>query len=218
MEGATAMNISTIIIVLLVLGVLIILISLAAFFLPKMKPLLESRQQFKGFGLELGINTVALLLLFGIALTLPGLYLYTKDYEDQVTALYASIDRIEREWQERFRKLELENESLKDIVEGGKKYDLSAVLQFRPNEAPPFGLIRQLECSYVTWKSGEPVVLKAGDVQPGPSEGSIEVRIRGLDRDDFIVSLTLRNKHNNAEWVYDKPFKPAKPSLELVRK
>lgn len=212
------MEISTIITILLILGILIILISLAAFFTPKMKPLVESRQQFKGFGLELGINTVALLLLFGIALTLPGFYLYTKDYEDQVSSLYSSIDRIETEWKERLRKLEVENESLKEIVEGGKKYDVNAVLQFRPNEAPPFGSIKHLECSYTTWKGGEPVVLKAGDVQPGPSEGSIEVRIRGLDRDDFIVSLQLRNKMNNSEWVYDKPFKPAKPSLEMVRK
>lgn len=212
------MELATIITILLVLGILIIAISLAAFFVPKMKPLLESRQQFKGFGLELGINTVALLFLFGVALTLPGLYLYTKDYEDQVSALYSSIDRIEMEWKERLRRLEIENESLKEIVEGGKKYDLQAVLQFRPSEAPPFGSIRHLECSYTTWKGGEPVVLRPGDVQPGPSEGSIEVRIRGLDRDDFIVSLTLKNKMNNTEWVYDKPFKPAKPSLEMVRK
>ncbi len=212
------MEISTIITVLLALGVLIILISLAAFFVPKMKPLLETRQQFKGFGLELGINTVALLILFGIALTLPGFYLYTKDYEDQVTALYSSLDRIENEWKERLRKLEVENESLKEIVEGGKKYDLNAVMQFRPTEAPPFGSIKNLECSYTTWKGGEPVVLKSGDVQPGPSEGTIEVRIRGLDRDDFIVQLMLKNKTNNTEWVYDKPFKPAKPNLEMVRR
>ncbi|HXG01437.1 MAG TPA: hypothetical protein VNL69_11640, partial [Bacteroidota bacterium] len=112
------MELATIITILLVLGILIIAISLAAFFVPKMKPLLESRQQFKGFGLELGINTVALLFLFGVALTLPGLYLYTKDYEDQVSALYSSIDRIEMEWKERLRRLEIENESLKEIVEG----------------------------------------------------------------------------------------------------
>lgn len=212
------MEISTIITVLLALGVLIILISLASFFVPKMKPLLESRQQFKGFGLELGINTVALLILFGIALTLPGFYLYTKDYEDQVSSLYSSLDRIENEWRERLRKLEVENESLKEIVEGGKKYDVNAVLQFRPNEAPPFGSIKHLECSFTTWKGGEPVVLKPGDVQPGPSEGSIEVRIRGLERDDFIVQLVLKNKMNNTEWVFEKPFKPAKPSLEMVKK
>ncbi len=212
------MEISTIITVLLALGVLIIVISLGAFFVPKMKPLLESRQQFKGFGLELGINTVALLILFGVALTLPGFYLYTKDYEDQVTALYSSLDRIENEWKERLRKLEVENESLKEIVEGGKKYDLNAVLQFRPTEAPPFGSIKNLECSYTTWKGGEPVVLKSSDVQPGPSEGTIEVRIRGLDRDDFIVQLMLKSKTNNTEWVYDKPFKPAKPNLEMVRR
>ncbi len=212
------MEISTLLTVLLVLGIVIILISLASFFVPALKTLSVGRQHFKGFGIELEINTIALTLLLGILLTLPGFYLYIKDYEDQVKALNSSIDQIENESRGRIRKIEIENEGLKDIVEGGKRYDINAILQFKPNEAPPFGSIKNLECSYTTWKGGDPIIIKPSDVQPGPSEGSIEVRIKGLDREDFIVALTVKNKMDNTMWSYDKPFKPAKPSIEMTKK
>jgi hypothetical protein len=212
------MEISTLITVLLVLGILIIIVSLAVFFVPVLKPLLEGRQRFKGFGLELEINTVALLLLFGIALTLPGFYFYIEDFQNQLDKAQSEIDLTTAEWKEKFRRLEYENEGLKEKMEGGTKYDINAILQFRPTEAPSFGSIKNLECSYTTWKGGDPVIIKATDVQPGPSEGSIEARIKGLDRDDFVLNISVRNRLDNTVWHYDKPFKPAKPSFEMTKK
>ncbi len=212
------MEISTLLTVLLVLGIVIVLISLASFFVPALKTLSEGRQHFKGFGIELEINTIALTLLLGILLTLPGFYLYIKDYEDQLTKADSEMQLRDAEWKERMHRIEIEKEGLKEILEGGKKYDLTVILQFRSSEAPPFGSIRNLECSYTTWKGEEPVILKPSDVQPGPSEGSLEIRMKGLDRDDFIVNIAVREKAINTMWVYDKPFKPAKPSFELVKK
>ncbi len=212
------MEISTLITILLILGILIILVGLATFFVPVLKPLLEGRQHFKGFGLELEINTVALLLLFGIALTLPGFYFYIEDFQDQLEKAQTEAELTAAEWKEKMQRVEIEKEGLKEIIEGGKKYDITTILQFKQNEGPPFGSIKNLECSYTTWKGGEPVIIKATDVQPGPSEGSLEVRIKNLDRDDFIVSLSVRNKQDNTTWLYDKPYKPAKPSFDMMKK
>jgi hypothetical protein len=204
------MDIKTILTTLLVLGVIITLFSLVSFFVGRLKQPLASTQKFKGFGVEFEITTVALTLLVGVLLTLPGFYLYIRDYQNQLSSVQA-------DWKKKFDDLQIENASLRRQMDEGKRFEISAILQFRTGEVPNFSSLKNLQCSYSTWKHGDDSPVYLQDVEPGPSEGTLRVRIQDLERDDFIREIRVVDRTDNLQWAYRKLYNPAEPAFEMEK-
>lgn len=204
------MDIKTTTTILLGIGIVIILLCLLTFILPSLAKLRESRQKFKGLGVELEMSTMMLVFLIGVLLTLPGFYFNIKDYEEE-------ISRTESEFTEKIEKIQRENESLKRMIDEAKRYDIVAILEFTPNESPNVTSLRNLDCQYSTWKRKEEEMIRASEVQPGPTAGSLRVRIRDLERDDLITIIQVTNRADNTRWTYEKPYNPVEPNFQMKK-
>ncbi len=201
------MEISTLILVLLVLGVVIVLISLASFFVPALKILSAGRQHFKGFGIELEVNTIALTLLLGIFLTLPGFYLYIKNYESTTAKLSAQVLDAQRTI-----------ERLQQEKEEGKLFNVEATLQFKGVQAVSEEFLSRLEVYYST-PEGSDVRIKKEYVKPGisPIGDRINITLRDFPRGAYLTKLRVVNTANNSQWVFDKMLQPLIPNFEMER-
>lgn len=194
------MDISLLTTILLVLGIVISILSLAAYFVPFGRWLRESRFSFEGAGIKFDSSALTLMFLAGVILTLPGFYLYIRDYEKKLAEAMNENEKLTKELNEK------------------RPYEITATLQFTPDEKPAYSQVRFLECFYLTGKRrGDTEMLKAGDVQPGPSEGSLKVRIRDLQSDDPIWMVQVVNKTDNAKWVYEKPYNPFEPNFQMKK-
>jgi hypothetical protein len=201
------MEISTLLTVLLVLGAVIILISLASFFVPALKLLSSGRQRFKGFGIELEVNTIALTLLLGIFLTLPGFYLYIKNYESTTAKLSAqvldaqrTIDRLQQEKEE------------------GRLFNVEATLQFRGVQAVREEFLNRIQIYYST-PEGTDVLIKKENIKPGISANGdcINVTLKDFPRGAYLTKLRVVNTADGSQWVFDKVVQPLKPIFEMER-
>ncbi len=200
------MEISTLLTVLLMLGAVIILISLASFFVPALKLLSSGRQHFKGFGIELEVNTIALTLLLGIFLTLPGFYLYIKNYESTTAKLNAQVLDAQRMI-----------ERLQQEKEEGKLFTVDATLQFKGVQAVREDFLSRIDVYYST-PEGE-VRLKKEYVKPGVSANGdcVNITLKDFPRGAYLTKLRVVNTANSAEWVFDKVVQPLKPIFEMER-
>lgn len=201
------MEISTLLTVLLVLGTLIILISLASFFVPALKLLSAGRQHFKGFGIELDVNTIALTLLLGILLTLPGFYLYIKNFESTTTKLNAQVLDAQRTI-----------ERLQQEKEEGRLFNVEATLQFKGVQAVREEFLNRLDVFYST-PEGSDVRVKKEFIKPGISANGdcINITLKDFPRGAYLTKLRAKNTANNTEWVFDRVVQPLKPIFEMER-
>ena len=198
------MNITATTYILLAVGVLIIIFTFLPFKSSYSEKLRETKQRFKGLGIELEISNHSLFFIVGVALTLVGVFFHLRDYESKITELNKDIqDKTSQ------------NEALQRASAETRRYDVNATLTFKEGEAVYFADPKNLECSYRTWNGDEKVAV---EVTPGPVQNSLQMRIKDMQADDMIMAIRVVNKANNSTWSYEKQYRPLQPSFEMQRK
>lgn len=193
--------------VLMGVGIIIILLCVLPFRNAFWVRLRETKQKFKGFGIELEVSAMPLFFFVGVLLTLASFFLYIKDYEGMRAKLQADYEKMKQD-----------KESLQRVIEEGKRYDILASLQFSESEAPNFPSLKNLECSYSTWNRSEDSLRPVSEVIPGATGSSLRVRIRELERGDFITVIQVVNKSDKSRWVFEEPYNPVEPAFKMKRK
>src|SRR4051812_22761254 len=82
-------------ILLPLIGICVGVVSVFAFTRPS-SPLKEKTQRIKGFGLDLEVSVLTLIVLIGLTFSLAGIYLVTRDYDTTVKALSGAREDLKR--------------------------------------------------------------------------------------------------------------------------
>ncbi|MBA3357584.1 MAG: hypothetical protein H0U18_16915 [Pyrinomonadaceae bacterium] len=88
-----------------IFGVVVLFICIALIFTERATPL-KTPQRIKGFGVELEISVLTLLVLVGLILSLSSIYIQVTGYQQQLISSQKQLDTLDREVASARRQLE----------------------------------------------------------------------------------------------------------------
>ncbi len=201
------MDIAILVWILLVLGILIIFVSFVSPFVPVLKSIVNHKQHFQGFGLILDVNMMVLILLIGIFLLLPGLYVYVEEFEETTNRLKLDVARAQ-----------LQIERLTQEQEEGKVFTLVATLQFKGMQVVRDEFLNSLEVFYSTPQEHD-ILISKESIRPGasPLGDCVSVTIRDFPRGEYITRIRVVDSAGISEWTHEKLTQPLMPVFEMEK-
>lgn len=103
---------------LVIAGILILFICCLALFIPKIKEILSSQQEFNGLGLSMRVSILTVFVVMGFVLSLSSFALQWQGY----------ITR-ENEYKNKIAALETERNELRDREARGRKFNMNIILK-----------------------------------------------------------------------------------------
>lgn len=202
------MDISILVWILLVLGVLIILMSFVSPFVPVLKSIASHKQHFQGLGLTLDVNMMVLMLLLGIVLLLPGLYIYVEDFEGTTSQLQLEISKARSQI-----------ERLTQEQEEGKVFTLVATLQFKGMQVVRDDFLNSLDVFYSTPQEHD-ILISRESIRPGasPLGDCLSVTIRDFPRGEYITRIRAVGSAGTSEWTHEKLTQPLMPVFDMEKR
>ena len=189
-------------IILPIFGILIVFFCILSFVFPYGEKFKGKTQKIKAFGVDLEVSVLSLFIIIGLILSLIGLFLQVKDYENQLDFKDEEINDVKNNADA--AKLALEQAQKRQIVLLVTLEDISE------NNMPKF---EDIYCSYQLYGEVERVRV---DVNPGYESHQLRITLKGLESDALIASLELTDKEKNRKWV-KKTFMPFEPEVQLKK-
>jgi len=186
--------------VLPIVGVGIICFCIASFFLPFGQRFKASKQVIRGFGLDLEISVLTLLLLMGFAMAFAGVYLQLQNR--MAAGLNDEIKRLQGQVEENREQLRLAG-----------RFMVRADLVLPGNSHITVEDIGKLECRYVL--SAKPDSWLQAGVSRGLASNSIRITLADIDRDDVIQQIELRKQGSSRVLGMARNIYPLQPMIAL---
>ncbi len=186
--------------VLPIVGVGIICLCIASFFHPFGQRFKETKQVIRGFGLDLEISVLTLLLLMGFAMAFAGVYLQVQNR--MAAGLDDEIKRLQGQVEENREQLRLAG-----------RFMVRADLVLPGNNRITVEDIGKLECRYVL--SAQPDSWLQAGVSRGLASNSIRITLADIGRDDVIQQIELRKQGSSRVLGMARNIYPLQPVIEL---
>jgi hypothetical protein len=184
-----------------ILGIVIVIFCILSFILPYGQNFREKTQKIQGFGVNLEVSVVTLLLIIGFVFIFfgSGIWLQLRSIDTRLKSLEAdkaSADARVRDLQER-----LDRQSPIDLV---------AFIKLKGVDAQPPD-VNSVDVVYETATGrGGPV-----DISAAPASGAFKIAIRDFTRDTMITNIILKTKDGKRRWKLEGSFMPLLPTYEL---
>lgn len=186
-----------------IFGVLVLLICITLIFTQRATPL-RTPQRIKGFGVELEISVLTLLVLVGFVLSLSSIYMQVSGYQQQVISS-----------QKQLALLDIEIALARKQLEAAKKIDMTVYVKLADNS----GLSNQPRLGdltanyYLRGQADKPI---QADISRGIEANSYSVLFKNLTPDTYVESLEVADAKTNRVWVKTNFF-PLNPTYDLKR-
>jgi hypothetical protein len=184
-----------------VLGIVIVIFCVLSFILPYGQNFRDKTQKIQGFGLNLEVSVLTLLLIIGFVFIFfgSGIWFQLRSIDTRLKSLEAdkaSADARVRDLQER-----LDRQSPMDLV---------AFIKLKSQNGPPPDM-NSVDVLYETATGrGGPV-----DVSLAPASGAFKISIRDFPRDTTVTNLIAKTKDGKRKWRLDYTVMPLLPTYEL---
>lgn len=186
-----------------VFGIIVLLICIALIFSRRATPL-KAPQRIRGFGVELEISVLTLLVLVGFILSLSSIYMQVTGYQQR---LASSADEL--------KQLKSDMDSTRRQLEAAKKIDMTAYITLdgvgSPNDMPK---LADLTSRYYVHGQGDKPV--QAEVSRGAEWTSLSLSLKNLTPETHIDRLEVIDQKSNKVWVKTN-FYPLNPTYSLSR-
>jgi hypothetical protein len=186
-----------------IFGIIILLISIALIFSGRATSL-KAPQRIRGFGVELEISVLTLLVLVGLTLSLSSIYMQVSGYQQQLSSS-----------QQKLNLLSSDISSAQRQLEAAKKIDMTVYITLdgvsSPRDMPKLG---DLVSRYYVHGQGEQPV--SADVSRGAGSTSISLSLKNLTPETHIDRLEVVDQKFQRVWVKTN-FYPLNPTYDLGR-
>ena len=184
------------------LGIAIILFCIASFVFPFGQRFKEGKQVIRGFGLDLEISVLTLLLLIGFVMTFSGFYMYLRN---------ENADTLREEIRELRGKLDAAREE----VQRAGRFTITANLVL-PESVDVSSLdVGKLECRYTLFANPDSWVQAA--VSQGLGGNSVRITFADIERRDVIQRLELREHGTESVLGVVMNIYPLQPLYKLEK-
>lgn len=182
------------ILIIPLLGVGIIIFCILSFFLPYGEKFKGKIQKIKGFGVDLEISIFALLIIIGIILSLTGVYLEIKDYEQQLNAV------------------KKEKEAAKIALSQANQMEMRMVVSLEGVSENDIPELVDLNCKY--FLPGSDQHIEAAVIK-GVGHGTFKIILRDVTSMTHVLRLVLEDNATNRKWE-KMNFMPLEPVFSLT--
>jgi len=193
--------------VLPALGIIVVAFSLVALARPFGNRLRERNQRFKGFGVDLEMSLLTLVLLSGLLLCFAGMYVITRSYETQLAALAEYPGRLEQA-EQAFKEAK---QSFEDALIAVRRLDVNALVDLEgvpttSGAAPPEGL----SCAVYLFNTNKAFHL---NVEQGLKTNQFKVALQNVTPTTPFVRMECSDKIGR-RWFIEQ-FSPLTPEYHL---
>jgi len=185
-------------------GIALLLLCIAILVTPLGKRFSEKTQKIQGFGLNLEVSVLTLLVLISVALLTSGIWFQLQDVSRQIKQLEEDKKKAEQDYKR--AQEQLENAQQLSLIAFAKLDGVNDVSQIKSD-------IQAFSCSY-TNTAGEDEKCRLE-----LSEGLNKVKIVFLDlrRDTIVRSVTVTNTRTHEKWVHREEHRWLQPEITLTK-
>lgn len=185
------------------LGIILLLLCIVILISPLRDRFSSATQRIQGFGLNLEVSVMTLLVLISVGLITSGIWLQLRDITTELKSLEAKKAEAEIRAQQFQRQLE-----------ESRKMELPLFLTLEGVEDVSRLNFTSLECTYVTSSSDEPI---RADIAPGRrTSDTVKVVLKDLTREVIIDKLEIYDRDTDTRWQKVN-FRPLQPTYELKK-
>lgn len=185
-----------------IFGVVVLLICIALIFSQRATPL-RTPQRIRGFGVELEISVLTLLVLVGFILSLSSIYIQISGYQQQLTSS-----------KEELGTLKSEIALAKSQLEAARKFDMTVFVNLEgasnPSDMPKLGDLRS---TYTVRGQSEPI---QAYISRGIDSTNIRLTLKNITPETLIERLEVVDGKTQRVWV-KTIFYPLNPTYELKK-
>jgi hypothetical protein len=184
-------------------GIVLLILCILLLVSPLRERFSNATQRIQGFGLNLEVSVLTLLVLISVGLMTSGIWMQLQDVARQLKQL--EIDKTTAEEKAKRAEENLANANKTGIVYFVTLQDVGDVTSLN---------FLSLSCKY-TLASGDE---KDASVSSAGSINKIKVSLTDLQRDTIIDSLSITDNQTNRKWVTKTQLRPFQPSIQLDKK
>jgi hypothetical protein len=186
-----------------IFGIVVLLICLALTFTGRATPL-RAPQKIKGFGVELEISVLTLLVLVGFCLSISSIYIHLSGYQKELSAS-----------KEQLSSLKNEIDSARKQLEAARKFDMTVFVKLDGvNGRKDMPKLEHLRSFYTVRGQDEPII---ATVSRGVDSTSVRIGIKNLTPETLIERLDVVDADDTPRtWIMTQ-FYPLNPTYQLNR-
>lgn len=183
-------------------GIALLILCILVLATPLGKRFSSATQKIQGFGLNLEVSVLTLLVLISVGLMTSGIWIQLQDTANRLKQLEHDKAIAEEKAKQAAESLANANRvSIAYLVTLQGVDDIS-----RLN-------IPSMSCKYVVGEVEKDAIVSS----PEATTGRLKVTLQDLQRDAIIESLTITNNQTNEHWV-KRYIRPLRPEIEVARK
>ena len=177
------------------LGIGILIFCILSFFFPYGEKFKDKIQKIKGFGVDMEVSVLTLFIILGVILSLTGIYIQIKDYEEQ---LYRA---------------KKEKDAVKEALEQSKKMEMKILVTLEDISENNIPKLEDIQCKYFLYGDEDPVMV---DVTKGYRSNQFKITLTDITSKAHIAQLVLEEISTRRKWVKEN-FMPFEPMYELKK-
>ena len=185
-----------------IVGIGIIFFWILAFFLPYGKRFNDKIQTIEGFGVNLKVSVLTLVLLVGLALSSAGIVLNLLDYR-----------RREVQYQEALKQSDNDRRAAEKALEAAKRTHLKLILTLEGANPTEISKLQEWEGEYQIVGEADPIRV---DVGKGILPNQFSIYLADINTQTTIRSVVVRHLPSNRTWSFREMFVPLEPSYTLT--
>jgi len=191
-------------VVLPLFGVGIIVFCLLSFVFRYGKNIRGKTQKIKGFGVDMEVSVIALLIIIGVLLSIIGIYLQIRDFEAEI-----------KKHEKKVVSANSAKEELKRALAQANKIHMNVLLTLdgvNPDQLPK---LEEVVCEYYTIVGGEKKSVMAPVTKGGHNQ--FQITLTEVTKQTTITELSLKDLSTDRKWLYSdsKTFWPLVPVYTL---
>ncbi len=183
-------------------GVVLLVLCLLVLVSPLKDRFSSATQKIQGFGLNLEVSVLTLLVLISVGLMTSGIWMQLQNIDQKLKKL--EIEKTTAEEKAKRAEEDLARTNKLGIVLFVKLEGVDDITKLS---------FPSLQCKYVT-SSGEE---RKADISPAAVINRIKVNITDLQKDTIIDRLVVESTNPDMKWVSQTQFRPFQPVMELTK-
>ena len=183
-------------------GIALLVLCIVVLLSPLRDRFSNATQKIQGFGLNLEVSVLTLLVLISVALMSTGIWMSLQD----VTTRLSNLEKEKTQ-------AEADRDSARLQLENARKMALTVYVNLEGVADTSKLDFKSLSCKYTDASNEE----KDASVSAASGQRAIKVTFTDLQRDTVIFSLRITNGLTGESWVSHETFRPLQPALQLFK-